>query len=101
MAKRSQTPVPSKLNDDTVSSDTLDIPTSVPYTIEEQSVQVVCKFPATLKLVGKVSGKQYEWANAGAIVAVDKEDVPDILTKKMGQSVCCGNNNNSTLFEVV
>lgn len=96
MAKRNLAPVPSQLK-----SDTLDIQKSVPYTIEEQSVVVVSKFPATLKLVGAVSGKQYEWKNAGARVVVDARDVPNLLTKRVGNSVCCGNTQSTTLFEVI
>ena len=40
---------------------------------------------------GRESGKQYIWSGAGAIVEVDVEDVPELLSKTRGKKPCCGN----------
>ena len=102
MAKRSISKLPDKVID-TVSSDTLDIAQPIPYTtVEQNSKRVVCKFPASIKLVGKVSGKQYEWMGAGSIVEIDLVDVDDILSKTLGNASCCGaSQRTNTLFEIV
>ena len=72
------------------------------YTKLEQSVLVVNKFPATVKKTGQATGKLYVWAEAGAIVEVAESDVAELLTHKVGESSCCGNNSKGNmLFEVV
>lgn len=104
MAKRSNSNVPSFIEevDYTVSSDTLDKSDVVSYTNTEQSKRVVNKFPATISLKGLVTGKLYRWENAGSVVEVAEEDVADLLTKKIGESSCCGSNQKGNIvFEVV
>jgi hypothetical protein len=43
---------------------------------------------------GRASGELYEWSVAGAIVAVDERDVPDLLTRRLGKKMCCGSGTN-------
>lgn len=96
MAKRSQPSVSSNVDD------SIAFVTSVNYTIVEQSVKVVSKFPATISIRGQATGKLYEWKNAGSVVEVSQEDVADLLTKKIGNTSCCGNNQRGNLlFELV
>ena len=55
---------------------------------------------AQVKVTGTVTGDQYVWAKAGAVVEVDSRDKDEILNKKRGRA-CCGNNSNASLFELV
>lgn len=59
-------------------------------------------YPAVLKYSGRVSGKQYLWDGAGAIVAVNNEDVPFLLSKRIGRGSCCGvrNEEGNVLFQL-
>ena len=83
-------------------TDSIALSDIVSYTIEEQSVKVVNKFPASISIRGQITGKLYEWGGAGVVVEVAKEDVPQLLTKKIGDASCCGNNQKGNLlFEVV
>lgn len=51
---------------------------------------------------GKVTGNQYEWPNAGAIVPVDERDVPELLAKRLGGRNCCGGSpDGNKIFELV
>jgi hypothetical protein len=60
-------------------------------TIELISIRSL--YPARLKYEGRISGKLYEWAEAGSVVEVCSEDVPDLLLKKIGSGGCCGSSN--------
>lgn len=51
--------------------------------------------------IGRESGEQYEWKNAGAISSVDERDVPELLTKRLGGKTCCGGSDGNLIFEVV
>jgi len=83
-----------------VKDDDLDIGSGLPYTSVEQSELVVCKFPATVRMVGAVSGKHYKWDGAGTKVQVDVRDIDDLLTKHVGETACCGNRKiENFLFE--
>lgn len=55
---------------------------------------------AQVKVTGTVTGNQYVWAKAGAVVEVDTRDKDEILNKKRGRA-CCGNTSNASLFELV
>lgn len=50
---------------------------------------------------GQVSGKQYEWGRAGAIVEVDEHDVPELLSKRLGGKTCCGASDGNIIFQEV
>lgn len=47
-------------------------------------------YDAHLSYTGKVSGRQYEWSRAGVVVEVLQDDVPELLSKRIGQRSCCG-----------
>lgn len=53
-------------------------------------VKVQSLLDARIIYVGEVSGRQYEWAIAGAIVEVHESDVPGLLAKRRGKKPCCG-----------
>lgn len=52
-------------------------------------VAIQSLFPAHLKYIG-TSGQEYEWQKAGDIVNVFEEDVPTLLSKRIGRNSCCG-----------
>jgi hypothetical protein len=47
-------------------------------------------YDARLSYIGKVSGRQYDWSGAGVVVEVLEDDVPELLSKRIGQRSCCG-----------
>lgn len=55
-----------------------------------------------LLYTGQISGEQYEWSRAGDIVVVDERDVPEMLAKRLGTRLCCGNNisDGNRIFEL-
>jgi len=61
---------------------------------ESETVNLQLQVSARVKLTGKVSGKQYVWPKSGAIIPVNKEDVDDLLKKKLGEKPCCGGSIN-------
>lgn len=52
-------------------------------------VAIQSQFPAHLKYIG-LSGQEYNWRTAGDIVYVYEEDVPVLLSKRIGRNSCCG-----------
>ena len=99
MAKRSSDSFISKQGLD----EPLVISSDVPYNqIEQTRVNVVNIFPAKLIYTGLVTGEPYEWSGPGSIVSVNSEDLADLLSKKIGESSCCGSSSKGNpLFEVV
>ena len=87
--------------------DTLEVDTVSDYTEEvsevvQEMVLLQSKFPATIGLIGQVTGKRYSWKNAGSIVEVDSLDAPALLAKRVGRTGCCGGvNSGNYLFEKV
>jgi hypothetical protein len=69
-------------------------------TINEIAVRSV--YPSRLKYSGAVSGKEYFWEDSGAIVMVLSEDVPSLLSKRIGNRGCCGavNEDGNRVFEL-
>lgn len=62
-------------------------------TVEEQVynyIRIQSLYDAHLVYVGKVSGRQYEWVKAGDVVGVLQDDVPELLSKRVGTRSCCG-----------
>lgn len=57
---------------------------------ETKTFSLQSLFPARLEYTGRVSGKSYIWAKAGAIQEVDEEDAPYLLSKRIGRTGCCG-----------
>lgn len=57
---------------------------------------------AQLTYSGRVSGKQYVWKKAGDVIAVLPEDVPELLEKRLGGSICCGDHSTGNkIFQIV
>ena len=70
--------------------------------IAQERVLLQSKFPAKIRLTGLVTGEQYVWENAGSVVEVASEDVPNLLEKKVGRTACCGGTSRGNkLFLVV
>ena len=69
-------------------------------TLSYNTISLVNKISAKVKLRGSVTKNWYEWSKAGAKVGVDERDVPDLLKKKLGEKPCCGGNLN-WIFEKV
>jgi hypothetical protein len=53
-----------------------------------------------LKIIGKVTGKQYIFSGAGSIVDVDDED-GEIMKMKMSNQPCCSGGLPTPYFQVV
>lgn len=57
---------------------------------------------AHMTYTGKVSGHLYEWFKAGDVVSVWEGDVPDLLSKRLGTSACCGESRDGNhVFQVI
>lgn len=56
-----------------------------------------------LLYTGQVSQRQYEWGKAGDVILVDERDVPELLSKRLGKRLCCGNNisEGNIVFQAV
>lgn len=66
-----------------------------------EQIRVTNKFPARLMYKGQVTGQLYIWEQAGAIVDVDARDLPELLSKKIGETSCCGSSQRgNSLFEI-
>ena len=63
---------------------------NAPKVTINQTVKVQSLIDSHLYYTGRESGRQYEWARAGAIVDVDEQDVPELLAKRLGKKQCCG-----------
>lgn len=58
------------------------------------SVKIQSIIDAHLSYTGRVSGKLYQWQRAGDIVEVLEEDVSELLQKRLGKRLCCGQGND-------
>lgn len=63
-----------------------------PYNYSEIRIQSLVD--ARLEYDGKVSKRHYIWSKAGDVVNVLQEDVPELLSKHIGEKSCCGQNPN-------
>ncbi len=72
----------------------------VSYNKEIDTVSIRNLLDATVKLTGTVTGQQYVFHGAGAIVEVDSRDKDEILNKKRGRA-CCGGQSGKSVFELV
>jgi len=51
---------------------------------------------------GPVTGEHYKWLGAGSVLEVDERDVAGLISKRLGNKVCCGGDENSNrIFEIV
>lgn len=69
-------------------------------TYNNDSVSIICKIDALVKMTGTVTGKLYIWSGAGSVQSVDLKDKDEILNKKKGRA-CCGGESNTSIFELV
>lgn len=75
---------------------------AISYNKEAQSdtVSIQLTIDATVKVTGTVTGQQYVFRGAGAIVEVDSQDKDELLNKKRGRS-CCGGQSGKSIFVLV
>jgi hypothetical protein len=64
-------------------------------------IKVQSQIDGRFLYTGRISGKQYEWPSGGAIVEVDELDVPELLSKRLGGTLCCGSSGGNKIFDVV
>lgn len=67
------------------------------------TVNLQCLFPAHVIYTGPISGKRYDFVEAGSILPVDSRDVPAMLAYRIGASNCCGGGNvdGNRVFQIV
>lgn len=70
------------------------------YTLEDNTVSIICNVDARVFITGTVTGKIYVFERAGAILKVDKLDANDILNKKQ-EKACCGGIQGGAPFQLV
>ena len=70
---------------------------SVPY---NSTVKLQSTMDAHLFYDGQVSGRHYEWAKAGSIEAVEAEDAPALLEKRIVAQSCCNGSNNAVFIKI-
>lgn len=85
---------------DEISFETEEIEVASPKQVEYNTIRLVNKIGARVKLPGSVTGKFYTW-KAGQAVEVDERDAPDLLKKKLGDRACCGSANQNFMFEIM
>lgn len=74
------------------------VKTPAPAIIE--TVKLQSMMDARLSYDGLVTGKHYEWAKAGSVVAVDADDAPALLEKRIVAQSCCNGSNNAVFQKV-
>ncbi len=73
-------------------------PVKEPY--NSTSVKLQSNLDARVLYTGRETGKSYEWARAGSIVAVDSLDAPYLLEKRIKSQSCCNVSDNAVFQEV-
>lgn len=73
-------------------------PVKEPY--NSTSVKLQSNLDARVLYTGQATGKSYEWARAGSIVAVDSLDAPYLLEKRIKSQSCCNVSDNAVFQEV-
>lgn len=69
-------------------------------TINPEEILVQSLIEAHLTYTGRSSGKQYEWLKAGDTVSVLADDVPELISKRLGGNPCCGNPVGNKIFDI-
>ena len=72
--------------------------TATPY--NSPSVKLQLNIDAHASYDGRISGKHYEWARAGSIVAVDSLDAPYLLEKRIKSQSCCNGSDVAVFLEI-
>ena len=62
--------------------------------------QLVLNKNKRVRVIGSVTGKEYVFEGAGAIVEVDEQDVPAMLEKGKGVS-CCSGTEGAPYFSLI
>lgn len=65
------------------------------------SLEVESLIEAHLIYDGEASRRRYEWKRAGEIISVLEEDVPELLSKRLGAKQCCGDQGGNKIFQLV
>lgn len=59
-------------------------------------------WPGHLRVTGEVTGRIYDWPSAGSVTAVERDDVPGVLSRNhSGRRACCGGTGERRYFEPV
>lgn len=84
-----------------VETETLNLPVEqdAPRTYNS-SVKLQLMRDAHVVYDGPETGKHYEWQRAGSIVAVDSQDAPKLLEKRIKAQSCC-NGSDNPVFQIV
>ena len=64
------------------------------------SVKLQLNIDAHVLYTGQVTQRQYEWARAGSVVAVDNLDAPTLLEKRIKTQSCC-DSMDVAVFQIV
>ena len=69
---------------------------------EEETIRLRLAKDLNLNIVGKVTGKKYNFPRAGSVVAIDKRDVNEMMKKRSGACGGCPSSIGPTpYFEIV
>lgn len=101
MPKNNTASTPTRIGDIPVSNYLAELPVEQP--VKEpynSSVKLQLCIDAHASYVGKVTQRQYDWARAGSIVAVDSLDAPYLLEKRIKSQSCCNVSDNAVFQEV-
>lgn len=71
-----------------------------PKPLYNSTVKLQSMMDAHLSYDGLVTGKHYEWVRAGSVVAVDADDAPALLEKRIVAQSCCNGSNNAVFQKV-
>jgi len=66
----------------------------------QDSVKLQLNIDAHASYDGQKTGKHYEWARAGSIVAVDSLDAPYLLEKRIKSQSCCNGSDVAVFLEI-
>lgn len=67
---------------------------------DTDKINIQSLIEAHLLYDGEVSGRHYEWKRAGDTTPVLKEDVPELLSKRLGMKQCCGSQDGNKIFQI-
>jgi hypothetical protein len=65
------------------------------------SVRLQNMYPSRVIAVGSITGKRYDFSNAGVVLEVDPLDAPEMLSKVHGLNPCCSKREARPYFTVV
>ncbi|HET8685828.1 MAG TPA: hypothetical protein VFM18_04095 [Methanosarcina sp.] len=71
-----------------------------PKPLYNETVKLQLLLDAHVLYTGSETGKQYEWARAGSVVAVDALDAPVLLEKRIKSQSCCNTSDNAVFQKI-